>query len=75
MKGNSLTRFLRNRDSFGHAVQLIYKGNKTYNSIFGGIITLMIQTLTLIMVIQAVTELASMEDPLIINYPKPLTLE
>ena len=75
MKGNSLARFLRNRDSFGHAVQLIYKGNETYNSLFGGIVTLMVQALTLIMVIQAVTELASMEDPLIINYPKPLTIE
>ena len=75
MKGNCLARFLRKRDSFGHAVQLIYKGNETYNSLFGGIVTLMVQALTLIMVIQAVTELASMEDPLIINYPKPLTIE
>ena len=73
MKGNWLSRFLRNRDSFGHTLQLVYKGRETYNSIIGGIFTLLMQGLTLVMVIYAVQNLFIMTDPVILNYTKPLT--
>ena len=63
MKGNWFTRFLRNRDSFGHSITLVYKGRDTYNSVVGGILTLLVQALTLVMVIQAVQELFLMQDP------------
>ena len=71
MKGKWFTRFLMNRDHFGHSMKLEYKERETYNSLFGGIMTLLMQGLTLVMVIQAIIELYSMEDPIIINYTKP----
>ena len=75
MKGNLFIRFLRNRDSFGHSVKLGYKGNDKYYSAIGGILTLFVQVLSLVMVIQAIDELYVMRDPLITNYAQPLTKE
>ena len=72
MKKNWFTRFMLNRDSFGHEMKLEYKQRETYNSVFGGILTLLVQGLTLAMVIQAIKELALMEDPLITNFTKPV---
>ena len=57
MKENCLRHFLRNRDSFGHTVSLEYKGRDKYNSVVGGILTLLMQGLTLVLVIQAVMEI------------------
>ena len=71
MKKNWFTRFMLNRDSFGHEMKLEYKQRETYNSVFGGILTLLMQGITLIMVFQAVKELALMEEPLITNFTKP----
>ena len=51
MKGNWFKRFLLNRDYFGHTMKLEYKRRDTYNSVFGGILTLLMQGLTLVMVI------------------------
>ena len=51
MKGNTLTSLLRNRDSFGHTINLVYKQNGTYNTVIGGIFTLFVQGLTLVMII------------------------
>ena len=67
--------FLRGRDSFGHTVKLVYRGSETYNSVIGGIMTLLVKALTLVLIIQAFEELFFMKDPLITNYHKPLTLE
>ena len=58
-------RFLRDRDSFGHSVQLVYRGSKTYKSVIGGIVTLLVNAMTLILVIQACAELFLMKDPLV----------
>ena len=60
MKGNFFARFLRNRDFFGHSFNLVYKKRDTYDSVIGGILTLLVQVLTLILVIQALQELALM---------------
>ena len=75
MKGNWFSRFLRNRDLFGHAITLEYKGSDTYNSVIGGILTILVQVLTLVMVIQAVQELMLMQDPQIINYSKDVNTQ
>ena len=52
-------------------MKLEYKYRETYNSIFGGILTLLMKGLTMAMIYQAVMELALMEDPLITNFTKP----
>ena len=73
MKENFFKRVLRNIDSFGHTVSLNYKGRQTYSTVAGGIITLTIQALTLIMVYRVIHELIAMEQPQVINYEMPIT--
>ena len=53
-------------------MKLEYKYRETYNSIFGGILTLLMKGLTMAMVVQAVLELVLMENPLITNFTKPV---
>ena len=68
-----LSRFIRSRDAFGHPIQLTYKGRESYNSVLGGIFTLMAQTLTGVLIVTALQEIIFMDDPHIINYSKPLS--
>ena len=75
MTANWFGKFLRNRDSFGHTIQLVYKGQGTYNSVIGGVLTLLVQVLTLVMIIQAMQDLFLMKDPMITNFEKHLTKE
>ena len=75
MAKKNFTAFLAGRDSFGHPLQLVYKGSKTHNSTLGGILSLFIYVLTFMMLIRAFKELILMEDPTTINQAKPLTLE
>ena len=64
---------LRSRDSFGHEFNLSYKGNESHNSVCGGIVTLMVQALTMVLVYSAVKELILMEDPTIQSFTIPLS--
>ena len=48
-----LTRLLRDRDSFGHPVQVAYKGQEKHNSILGGIMTLIVKGITLVLIFNA----------------------
>ena len=75
MKTDKFFRFLSNRDLFGHSFQLLYKGDEAYNTVIGGILTLMVQLLTLVMAIRAYEEVVMMNDPRIINYTKPVGSE
>ena len=45
----SLRRILRSLDDFGHPITLTYKGEETYQSCLGGIITLVVSAFTLAM--------------------------
>ena len=60
MPGNFLTRFLINRDIFGHSLNLVYKGHDAHNSVIGGILTLLVKGLTMTMIFQALLEIAFM---------------
>ena len=68
-----LSRFLRGRDSFGHPVQVLFKGRETYNSVLGGFCTLLLQLLTAVMIYKAIEEVLLMNDPTITSFTKPLT--
>ena len=74
MAASLFTRFLRERDSFGHTIQVAYKGKTTHNSVLGGILTLVVKALTLIMLLRAVEELVFMRDPLVLNQTKPIPM-
>ena len=62
------TRFLLSRDSFGHPVQVMFKGQETHNTLLGSIMSIFVKGMTLVMIIIAIKELALMEDPLITNF-------
>ena len=60
---NWLTKFLVNRDAFGQPVQVAYKGHETYNTMLGGILTLLMQVMTMAYIFTSALELVLMEDP------------
>ena len=68
-------RVLKNRDVFGQPIQLAYKGKDTYNTSIGGILTLLMQGLTVAYMITAITELVSMDDPILIDYQQEMSEE
>ena len=72
---NKFGAFLRHRDSFGHPVQVTYKGIETHNTILGAILSVLVKGLTLVMTSIAITELVLMKEPKISSYEKPLTLD
>ena len=59
----SLLRFIRARDEFGHPILPNYKGKATYDSVFGGFLTISVYTLTLILAYKALWEVFAMEEP------------
>ena len=73
MGKNLFRNFLADRDSFGQPLQLVYKGSSTHNTALGGIFSILVNVMTLIMMIRACEELVYMDDPTIINQTKPLT--
>ena len=75
MKKKFLLNFIRHRDQFGHRVSVTYKGHDKLNSVFGGCLSLLIQTLTLLMAIILIEKAVSMHEPDIINYKKTLSQE
>ena len=73
MKLGSIKRFLTSRDVFGHPIQVVFKGRESFNSVTGGITTILMQILTTIIIIQALLEVFLMQDPKILSYPLPLS--
>ena len=71
----SLRKCVRGADAFGHQIKVNYRGEETYNSAFGGTITLAVYVLTLILVSKSVQEIFLMEDPVLAAFTKPFTLE
>ena len=71
----SLRKLVRGLDRFGHQIKVNYKGEETYNSSLGGIITVAVYALTLILIVKSAEEILLMQDPKITAFSKPLNLE
>ena len=71
----ALAKFLKDCDVFGHPISVYYKGEETYPSVLGGVLTVAVQILTLILVLISVKEIWLMEDPTITQYAKPITMQ
>ena len=67
------SQFMLNRDSFGEPIQVSYKGRETKDSIIGGILTLFLKGLMMLLVYKAIIELVMMNDPKISSFTKPLS--
>ena len=66
---------LKSIDSFGHPIQVNYKGEETFKSQVGGLLSLLSLALTLVLVVRAVNEMVVMEEPTLTEFSKPLQME
>mmetsp|Transcript_19717 Transcript_19717/g.26670 ORF Transcript_19717/g.26670 Transcript_19717/m.26670 type:complete len:104 (+) Transcript_19717:9-320(+) len=69
----SLKKSLRGIDAFGHKIAVNYKGEESYKSQLGGVLTILVYTLTLILVVKSGEEIVKMADPTLKEYSQPLT--
>ena len=56
----SLKGFLESVDIFGHGVSVMYKGKDTFNTTFGGLISLSVYVMTIIIAMRAIEEVILM---------------
>ena len=73
MTAFSLFRMLRKFDDYGYPIRLRYKGEATYQSFLGGVLTLTVQVLTFIIVVIGLKKVLLMGDPNITSFPRPVT--
>ena len=64
--------FLLSRDAMGHAFSINYKGNDTFPTFCGAILTVAIQVLTLVQLLKLSIEMLEMSEPSIQSYERPL---
>ena len=69
----SFKRLLRSVDTFGHPIKVNYSGEESYKSALGGLMTLLVYSLTIVVVIRAIEEIAEMNEPTLIEYYKPMS--
>ena len=70
-----LLNFLISRDAMGHVFSINYKGADTFQTALGGVLTLIIQLLTLVSLLKLTIEMIEMSEPNIQSYERPLLLE
>ena len=69
----SFKRLLRSVDTFGHPIKVNYRGEESYKSALGGLMTLLVYSLTIVVVVRAIEEIAEMNEPKLIEYYKPMS--
>ena len=70
----SLQRLIRSFDDFGHPITLTYKGEETYQSCLGGLLTFFVSAFTLAMAATKIQSVVQMSDPIVTSFSRPLTL-
>ena len=70
----SFSNLLKSIDSFGHPIHVNYKGEKTFKSQIGGLLSLLSLAMTLVLVVKAVNEMVVMEEPTLKQFSKPLQM-
>ena len=70
---SSIVRLVRGRDSFGHPVSVNFKGEEVLQTLPGGIATLMVELLTLVVAISCFSEVVGMHEPRVTTYARTLT--
>ena len=64
---------LRSLDDFGHPMSLTYKGEETFQTSFGSLLSIAVRILTLIMAMNAAIEVVMMYEPKITSLARPLS--
>ena len=71
----SILSLLRSLDEFGHPMSLTYKGDFTYQTLIGGVLSIIMQVLVAIMIINAVIEVYNVDEPTITSFERFISLE
>ena len=69
-----IASLVRGLDNFGHSIKVNYRGEESFNSLFGGALTIVVYSLTLVMVMSAIKEMIQMNDPILSEYSRPLPI-
>ena len=69
----SFVRYLRSLDAFGQDIKVNYKGQEWYNTSAGGVLNILVKSLTLIMMVSAISELIHMRRPTITEFDRDLS--
>ena len=65
---SSLTSYIRSFDSFGEPVSLNYKGDSSYKTLLGAILTLCLNTFLLVYAADQLLALVKYQDPTVTQY-------
>ena len=71
----SFTKFLLARDRLGHKFSLNYKGDESHKTWLGTSLSLFINILVLIILVEKTEELFLMRNPTVQVYTRPIFLE
>ena len=74
MRPNFL-QFIRSRDFLGRPVTVQFKGQETYKTLCGGVLSIVMQSMILYLLAFSFYEMFFMDNPQIISYDKPLSSE
>ena len=66
---------LKSRDKFGHSLEVNYKGERSFKTFLGAVITTLIQFLVLTFFLLKIIALVTMSNPNITSYERPMYLE
>ena len=64
--------FFLGRDILGHSISINYRGNTSYNTYLGALLTIGVQMLVLVQLVQKSIDLYSMEDPNVTIMSRPI---
>ena len=64
--------FLLSKDLLGHGLTLNYRGNSTYNTYVGSILSICIYVLVMVQLIDKTTDLVDMRDPNVSSLTRPM---
>ena len=67
--------FIRGADNLGHEFKVLYKGRDHFTTLYGGIVSLMMQGMLFYLVGASAYEMFFMDDPEIGTFTKPLSRE
>ena len=71
----SILNLLSSLDEFGHPMSLTYKGEFTYQTLVGGVLSIIMQILVAIMIINAAIEIYTVNEPTITSFERFIPLE
>ena len=71
----SLSKLIKERDSLGHPIRLLLRGEDSYRTICGGLVSIAIQIMTMILIYESLINIVFMDSPEIISFEKPMSVE